>query len=461
MATSAIGGGGSDLDSLLRAVGAISPGTSTTTMAPTTTTGTTTDTGQTTTTTGRTDVTSLSGRTDTSQLMLSDEATNLLVNKILESSQGLASTISGEKAAGLYGTTTSSQLAGNLVARTAAEVAAKSAPTVTTIGPSTQTQTIGGTETTVGPRTQTTDTTTGPKVQTTETSPAVDVATGAKALGVLGLSSMAINAFKSGMPAFSSYLQSAMGSTDYAALRAAGGESAGVSGGLSAATGIPEVTAGELGTLPTAVPGFTGLEGLATEGVGAGMGAFGTAGLEGIGAELGAGALDTAGLISGVGLGDLAGVAAGAEGIGALGTAATAAAEGGGVLETVATGLALWIVCTELRRQNRMPFIYYAYGFKVFAKYDEQGKKGYYIWAVPSVKHLRAHPYSLYSRFLCSVFNARAEYLAAVGGCKKARKTIYGFLVTHITYIGCWILSRTIARNYNTSAQLENLHACS
>lgn len=117
-----------------------------------------------------------------------------------------------------------------------------------------------------------------------------------------------------------------------------------------------------------------------------------------------------------------------------------------------------WIVCTELNKQGRLPHKFYRYGFLAFAKYDEQGKKGYYIWAVPAVKHLRKHPYSLLSRIMCSVFNARAEHLSAVAGCKTAKKSLYGAITVHGLYAICWTLSRTVARNYEVSTSYNGVY---
>lgn len=105
-----------------------------------------------------------------------------------------------------------------------------------------------------------------------------------------------------------------------------------------------------------------------------------------------------------------------------------------------------WIICTELNKQGRLPNKFYRYGARVFASYSPVSKQGYYIWAVPAVKHLRKYPNSKLSNLMEVVFNARAEYLAAKAGCKSARKTVLGFLTTHILFVVCVALSRTIAR---------------
>lgn len=105
-----------------------------------------------------------------------------------------------------------------------------------------------------------------------------------------------------------------------------------------------------------------------------------------------------------------------------------------------------WIVCTELYTQGRMPHKFYRHGFKVFAEHSPRIKQGYYYWAVPLTQHLRKHPDSVLSAITQDVFNARAEYLAANGGCREARKTVLGFITTYSLIAICWLLSRTVAR---------------
>jgi hypothetical protein len=118
-----------------------------------------------------------------------------------------------------------------------------------------------------------------------------------------------------------------------------------------------------------------------------------------------------------------------------------------------------WIVCTELVKQKRMPVKYYFLGLRVFDSYDARGKQGYYYWAVPAVKHLRAHPDSLLSKVLEVVMVARAEQLAADANYNFARKTVGGFLAKHLLYAGCWILSRTLAKDYKQTSPDEVAYA--
>lgn len=103
-----------------------------------------------------------------------------------------------------------------------------------------------------------------------------------------------------------------------------------------------------------------------------------------------------------------------------------------------------WVICTELMRQGRMPKKFWYSGSKVFAQHSDFVKRGYYIWSIPSVKHLRKHPNSLYSKFLEKTLNWRGEYLAAKAGAKGARKLFRGFLMVHSYWAVCAFLAVTV-----------------
>lgn len=110
-------------------------------------------------------------------------------------------------------------------------------------------------------------------------------------------------------------------------------------------------------------------------------------------------------------------------------------------------GLLDWIICTELRKQGKMRFSRYVFGSRKFAEYDEKIKRGYYIWAVPSVHHMRKHPNSLYTKFLEIWFNARAEHIMKLAGTTY-KKSALNSIAYYGTHAFCWILSRTIAADY-------------
>lgn len=108
-------------------------------------------------------------------------------------------------------------------------------------------------------------------------------------------------------------------------------------------------------------------------------------------------------------------------------------------VEELATAAVVWVVCTELHRQGRMPSRLYYSAASEFIAYPERGKRGYYLWAIPSTRHLRAHPQSWYSRLLCRTFNCRARYIA---NRKRGRATTWaGAFVTHGLFAVCWGLS--------------------
>lgn len=116
-----------------------------------------------------------------------------------------------------------------------------------------------------------------------------------------------------------------------------------------------------------------------------------------------------------------------------------AAKAASGILGVV-SDIVSWVICTELAVQRRMPWRWYTYGAQVWRYYPKEVKEGYYVWAVPSVRHLRAHPYSLYSRFLCRIFNWRAENIAAHAGVPGARHLVRGALVTATLWPLCYAL---------------------
>lgn len=115
----------------------------------------------------------------------------------------------------------------------------------------------------------------------------------------------------------------------------------------------------------------------------------------------------------------------------------------GGILSGiggVVSGILSWVICSELVKQGRMPRRYWMPGAAVFASYPEAVREGYFVWAVPSVRHLRAHPNSLYSRCLEAVFNWRAENIAAHRDVRGARKLVRGAAVTVVLWPLCYAI---------------------
>lgn len=116
------------------------------------------------------------------------------------------------------------------------------------------------------------------------------------------------------------------------------------------------------------------------------------------------------------------------------------AGAGGGAEAALPAAAMAWIICTELMKQDRLPKRYWVTGAKVFAAYPQIARDGYYVWAIPSVRHLRRRPNSLYSRVLERAFNWRAENIAAHAGVKGARKLWRGAAVTAALAVPCLVL---------------------
>lgn len=352
--------------------------------------------------------------TETTTPNISREGINAILQQALSSGQGLASVASGQKGVGLYNSSVNQQLLNDLLSRTSGELAKQSAGTTTARRTSAQ----------IDP---------------------MKIILGLAAGNVFG-PTLKAGAKKAGLEDLPTKLKDLIfGSTESTTA------AAGTAGTTSGAGGVPAAGIAEIPALAGAA------------GIGAALTADGTILSAANVADLIASANATAdplgAFVGSLGFGEAAagasaGTAAAAAGYAAAnaatdaalidlaGTAATAG-EGFGFAE-LAAALA-WIICTELVRQNRMPKRFYVYGQKVFASYPADGKKGYYIWAIPTVRHLRKHPYSLYSRFICTIFNWRAEYLAATQGCKKARKLLRGWLVTHLSYYFCLGLSKFVS----------------
>jgi hypothetical protein len=118
------------------------------------------------------------------------------------------------------------------------------------------------------------------------------------------------------------------------------------------------------------------------------------------------------------------------------GTAASLAGSGllaGGADASAAAAplaLGLTVICTELRRQGKMPRGWYVATGLHDAAIPQWVRNGYHAWAIPAVKHMRRKPESRFSRLLEKTFNWRSEDIAARHGVKGARPLLRGRLVT-------------------------------
>ena len=186
--------------------------------------------GGTTTQTNNGSTTTDSGGTTTKQTVMSQDTINGMLKSALESNQGLASVVSGEKSAGLYNSSTNTMLTNDLLSRLTTQVAAQAAPTVTTTTPVTRTV--------------------SPSTTVTETPAKVSPVMGASAAGGLGLLSLA----KTPIDQFMKKL--GKGSVDEST---SGDISSAISGGIvdSGNTGIDFVNTTTLAGIDSASDGIT------------------------------------------------------------------------------------------------------------------------------------------------------------------------------------------------------------
>lgn len=325
----------------------------------------------------RTQTTVNSGSRNTSQLLLSQEAVDSMVRNILEGSSGLAATVRGSNISGVYNDTSRTLLTSDLVARTAGEVAARSAITEQIIGGSSSTTIDSGFDTTQ----------------------------------VLGGSSTT---------------QNIGGST--------------TTQNIGATKGTQQIGGG---TTVTQVGGTTS-SGFNSQG-----GVTHTGGVTTIGSNYQSGT-QTIGGSTTTGASNQTSTGTSLEEAYAHSISDKQASE--------ASAKSKWIVCTELYNQGRMPKRIYIPGFLTFNSYPDRYKRGYYIWAIPCVLHLKKHPKSLLSKFLEISLNARAEYITEIKYPGKGKITLGGWIATHVGWAVCKVLAVTIARNF-TATSPEELEA--
>ena len=376
----------------------------------------------------------INGKTTTSSTSIPSSGLNYLLQQILSSNQGLASVAGGQNTAGLYNSTVQTQMVNDLLARSAGEVASKTATTTTRQQP---TLNLGDT----------------------------------LLQGAAGL--IGSKLLSKGVDTLGSTVADALG------LGSSGGAAAG-SSLLSAITGstAPEFSAG-LG-VPTAVANASLAGEAASMAGGAGAGVAGAAGSVGdaIGGSLasalgdtGAGAL-AAGLGSALGIGGAAtaaatagGLAAGGATLGGLGgaiagdVAASSAAIasgmglGAGAAATGGIGASLmsmlpaalaWVICTELETQGVMPHEMYhkaAPDFVSRMRLKPSAVRGYHFWAVGYTRIMRRSDWigKLAVAAIKPLAAGRANYI-------NGNWNILGWITFNILEPICSLLGNTIAR---------------
>jgi hypothetical protein len=378
----------------------------------------------------------INGETSTSSTAISSQGLNYLLQQILSGTNGLASVAGGQNTAGLYNSTVQTQMVNDLLARSAGEVASKTATTTTTKAP---TLNLGDTllQGAAG------------LIGTKLLSTGVDKL-GGSVMDALGLSGTTT----AGGEAAGASLLSATGATP-SAFAAAGGSvptavaNAALSAGATAipdAAGAGSAVAGATGAGVDSAIGATGA-GVLDAGAAAGLG-LGTAGA--IGSATAGGLAAGGATLGGLGgaiAGDVAaatsGIAAGA-GVGAGAAGGAAAAGGiGDALASVGAALA-WVVCTELETQGALSHETYnkaAPDFVSRMRLKPSAVRGYHYWAVPYTKLMRRK--DLIGRIARAAIKplavGRADFI-------NGRWNLLGWVTFNILEPICSALGKTVAR---------------
>lgn len=443
--------------------------------------------------------TTRSGGTQTSQTMLSNEAVQAMLNQILGGNSGLANVASGEKASGIYNSSTRQMLINDLLARSTGEVAARGAPTVVSRTPETT-----STDNTIRAQTSVGDIAKGfianklAKAAVDKAGPMVEKAGKGiwESIFGAGEAANATNAVDAGGTVIGGMSIPGEATSTGAYLDAAdsgfftrGGDS--LMGSGSYASYLPALTKASEGdwnsAAASAILGFFSGGYLAPFGAQEGQ-RFSdnvdflhdniwanSTGENGIGAFLSSPFTNEFGLAKNavqdvIGLiGDLSKYTTGAvQGLGnivsdnfdatssifatSLGgdpllTALSGSTDSGSSFSNFAHKIADpissffndgSIICTELHRQGKMSKRKYLLGLKQFAKYPAFGVAAYHMYARPVVAHLRAHPNSLKSRITCWIFNKRADFTLSM----SVQKAPIGAVIYATTYAICYVTGR-------------------
>lgn len=105
----------------------------------------------------------------------------------------------------------------------------------------------------------------------------------------------------------------------------------------------------------------------------------------------------------------------------------------GGIISGVASAFSFSVICTELTVQHKLPWRWWVVGQHKFVKYPDAVKEGYYMWALPTARHMKKYPDGILSRIMEEIFVPRAKFIA---GRKNHRGAI-----THVTL---WLLCYAI-----------------
>lgn len=304
--------------------------------------------------------------TSTSTTNMSSEGMTKLLQNILGSTQGLASVASGQKTAGMYGSTVNQQMINDLLTRASGEVASKSSTTTT----SNRTPAALG----------------GKNI--------LDALLLSQSTKLLGPTLKKVgNPFET---AGNSLADAIFGSSSAAAPLSAEAFASNVGMSLGADAGIGSAL-----------------------GVDWGLGTLGV----NLGAEAGASFLAEAGAsFGGEALAATALEAAGSSAAAAAATTAIeAAATEAGIAEAIPAAIALWVICTELNARGYLDNKLYSASAMHALTLPANVLRGYHWWAVPFTRKLRNSP--RLAKWITPLVKSRCNYLLT-----DSKKYFFGYL---------------------------------
>lgn len=374
-----------------------------------------------------------SGRTDTTQTILTQTATDRLIAQMLEGTQGLQAVTSGSRASGGYNSTARGMLTNDLIARTAGEVAVRGAMTVNTIGASsssTNSERINNIA-----AINTTNVTGATKGQSI-----TDAIIGANTTSTTGTQTQQVGATKGTQQigATSGYQEVGGTSTTQklggttATQNIGGIDTTQLIGGTSATQYVGGSTTANsylnnIGGTSTSTSNVQ--SNLSTQNIGASN--TGTSSQNTIGST-------TSQQINNIGekITDIF-----------QNTALTQQQSTTNVGTKAKAGT---ILCTELLAQDKMnKRLHRESHVNFFNNYSNSDRAGYYIWAVPAVKHMRKHPNSFRSKLLKLIVTSAVKHIAGIKYDKELAPSLFDHSIYYTGRCICWVISKTVARKYN------------
>lgn len=115
-----------------------------------------------------------------------------------------------------------------------------------------------------------------------------------------------------------------------------------------------------------------------------------------------------------------------------------------------------WIICTELKEQGKMSSSLYRYGQIKFNSYSPAIKYSYLLWAKPVRDRIRKKPSSFCTTVVATIFNLRVNNIAANMGCKHAKWTVRGAVISSFLYGVTYIISLLLMPLLYRSSRVRN-----